>query len=210
MIRDTKMMELVACEKEPITPFVRVVSSLYQVHGISTILVVGGTGDFFDVAHHVLVLDSYTVQDATAQAKEIASRHCSAGDGVGPTAATPFVKPSRPRRVHVPQFAPNGKVKVLARNVIAYGDTESDLGAQEQIVADGQTTAITCALQRLPPQQKSLFDTVQAMEAQLNNDNTTTLDAILAPGQLHGGLVRPRPFEIGAALNRLRRENCIQ
>ena len=46
MIRDDKMMQLVAPDKEPITPFVRKVRSPYEDLGISSILVVGGTVDY--------------------------------------------------------------------------------------------------------------------------------------------------------------------
>jgi predicted ABC-class ATPase len=39
--------------KGPITPFVRVVRSIYESRGVSTVLVIGGAGDYFDVADHV-------------------------------------------------------------------------------------------------------------------------------------------------------------
>ena len=40
---------------------------------MSSILVVGGAGDYLDVADTVLLLDNYTVIDVTQRAKEIAS-----------------------------------------------------------------------------------------------------------------------------------------
>ena len=46
MIRDDKMMKLVAPHKEPITPFVRKVRAMYQEWKISSIIVIGGAGDF--------------------------------------------------------------------------------------------------------------------------------------------------------------------
>nr|WP_306301216.1 ABC-ATPase domain-containing protein [Thalassobacillus sp. C254] len=72
MIRDSRMQALVAKEKEPITPFIDKVTSLYQEHGISTILVVGGSGDYFEVADKVVMMDEYTPVDVTEKAKEIA------------------------------------------------------------------------------------------------------------------------------------------
>jgi predicted ABC-class ATPase len=65
------MMQLVASEKEPIAPFVRIIRSLYDDCGISTILVVGGVGDYFDVAKNVVVMDCYKCLDVTEQAKQI-------------------------------------------------------------------------------------------------------------------------------------------
>ena len=74
MIRDDKMMQLVAADKEPITPFVRIVRSLYDDCQVSSVMVIGGTGDYFDVADNVLVMDSYMCLDATERAKTIATR----------------------------------------------------------------------------------------------------------------------------------------
>ncbi len=50
MIRDGRMQRLIAPEKEPITPFSNKVKALYDDHNVSTILIVGGSGDYFDVA----------------------------------------------------------------------------------------------------------------------------------------------------------------
>jgi len=57
MIRDSKMVQLVAAKKEPITPFVRLVRPLFDEIGVSSILVIGGSGEFFHVADNVLVMD---------------------------------------------------------------------------------------------------------------------------------------------------------
>ena len=37
-----------------------------------TILIVGGSGDYFDVADQVLMMDEYHLKDVTTEAKEIA------------------------------------------------------------------------------------------------------------------------------------------
>ncbi|MEJ7293879.1 P-loop domain-containing protein, partial [Staphylococcus epidermidis] len=55
MIRDGRMQKLIAPEKEPITPFSNKVKSLYEDYDVSTILIVGGSGDYFDVADQVLM-----------------------------------------------------------------------------------------------------------------------------------------------------------
>jgi len=55
MVRDERMQELVAKEKEPITPFVDKVQKLYRDLKVSTILVMGGSGDYFDVADTVII-----------------------------------------------------------------------------------------------------------------------------------------------------------
>ena len=95
MIRDSKMMQLVASENEPITPYVRVVQSLHNEHDISTILVVGGTGDYFDVADHVLVMESYRCVDATVHAKEIAAQQHTTDPTTLTMAPARFVPPRK-------------------------------------------------------------------------------------------------------------------
>ena len=59
MIRDARMQALVAPDKEPITPFISRVRSLYEDEGISSILVIGGAGDYFDVCDAVVMMDCY-------------------------------------------------------------------------------------------------------------------------------------------------------
>jgi predicted ABC-class ATPase len=49
MIRDGRMQRLVAKNKEPITPFIDKVKQLHRDGGVSTMLVMGGTGDYFEV-----------------------------------------------------------------------------------------------------------------------------------------------------------------
>ncbi|CAE7711012.1 unnamed protein product, partial [Symbiodinium pilosum] len=75
MIRDEKMKALVAPDKEPITAFVCKVRSLLEEHGVSTVLVVGGSGDFFSVADSVIMMDEYVAKDVTKRAREIGQKH---------------------------------------------------------------------------------------------------------------------------------------
>ena len=49
------------------------VKSLYEDYSVSTILIVGGSGDYFDVADQVLMMDEYHLKDVTEEAKEIAN-----------------------------------------------------------------------------------------------------------------------------------------
>jgi predicted ABC-class ATPase len=207
MIRDDKMMQLVAPEKEPITPFVNVVRSLYDDQGISSILVIGGVGDYFDVADNVIVMDCYECLDMTERAKEIVAN--STGSSVPHTSSSsrPF-KTIRSRTVLGNSFAVNGKVKVLSKQKISYGETELDISFVEQLITKSQAAAISNILQSLPTKaqgDQNLRDMLLAVDASIDKDG---LD-VLTPGQLHGGMSRPRLLEIGAAINRLRRSRSI-
>ena len=69
------MQELIAKEREPISPFIDKVRQLYDEHGVSTVLVMGGSGDYFDVADTVIAMDAYLPRDVTAQARVIARKY---------------------------------------------------------------------------------------------------------------------------------------
>merc|ERR1719431_2228599 len=70
MMRDGRMAALV--ETEPITPFLHRVRLLLEERNVSTILVAGSCGDFFDVADTVLRMQEYRCLSVTQQAKQIA------------------------------------------------------------------------------------------------------------------------------------------
>lgn len=73
LIRDARMRSLVHADKEPITPLVDRVASLAHDRGVSTIMVMGGSGDYLDVADRVLMLDTYRCLDVTARARDVAA-----------------------------------------------------------------------------------------------------------------------------------------
>ncbi len=76
MIRDGMMKELI--EKEPITPFTDRVNELFLARGVSTILVIGGSGEYLSVADRVYMMEDYLIHDVTARAKDICACRGSA------------------------------------------------------------------------------------------------------------------------------------
>lgn len=69
MSRDGRMRALVM--DESITPLLYRVNGLYAKHGISSIVVVGGVGDWLDVPNAVIKLDRYVASDALEKARSI-------------------------------------------------------------------------------------------------------------------------------------------
>ena len=65
MVRDALMQQVIAREKEPITPFIERMRALYEQAGISTILVAGSSGAFFYEADRVIQNHRYHVVDIT-------------------------------------------------------------------------------------------------------------------------------------------------
>lgn len=68
MIRDETMRLVV--KKEPIIPFTDRVRELYAQRGISTILVIGGSGEFLSRADDVICMDDYVPKDITQELRE--------------------------------------------------------------------------------------------------------------------------------------------
>lgn len=54
------VFRLVSKDKEPITPFINKIRPLFDVKKVSCILVIGGCGDYFEVADTVIMMDCYT------------------------------------------------------------------------------------------------------------------------------------------------------
>ncbi len=204
MIRDHRMQELIAKAHEPITPFIDKVRQLHDELGVSTVLVIGGSGDYFDVADTVIALHAYRPWDATAQAKAIAARHATGrrpegGDRFGdvtPRAPDPrSVDPSKGRR--------EVRVKVHGTRAIQFGRETIDLEAVEQLVHPAQTRAIAAALvyarHRYMDGQRPLRQIVELVMRDVAEQGLDVLDS-----RKVGDLAAFRPQELAAALNRLR------
>ena len=69
MIRDALMRELV--KKEPITPFTERVRELYETKDVSTVLVIGGSGEYLSVADRVYLMEDYRIHNVTERAKRL-------------------------------------------------------------------------------------------------------------------------------------------
>ena len=88
MVRDELMKRVIAPDKEPITPFLARIRPLFTDLDISTILVVGSSGAFFQAADCVIQMDQYQAFDITERAHEEAERFykdASSSDGGKPT-----------------------------------------------------------------------------------------------------------------------------
>ena len=206
MIRDARMQRLVAKEKEPITPFIDRVRQLYEELGVSTILVMGGSGDYFDVADTVIMMDNYVPRDVTEEAKRIA-REMTTGRV---KEAVDSIKAIRKRCPQPGSIEPHRgeKLKLDAKGLhtIVIGRSVIDLSLVEQLVDESQTRAIAYAiyhaLRRYMDGGTTLAEIVERIERDIDQFG---LD-VLAPyrGMRPHDFARPRKFEIAAALNRLR------
>ena len=65
---------LIAREKEPITPLVAKIRGLAN-SGVSCILVIGGSGDYFEEADCVIAMDCFKALDYTLHAQQIVKQY---------------------------------------------------------------------------------------------------------------------------------------
>ncbi|MBB6480870.1 ABC-ATPase domain-containing protein [Spirochaeta isovalerica] len=203
MIRDRLMQELVAKEDEPITPFIDRVDQLYQDNGVSTILVLGGSGDYFSHSTTVIQMKDYLPLDVTGRAGELvrtfpSPRRMEGNDThITPTMRIPLAGSVDPLNHY-------GKKSVFVREVrrINMGRTVIDLTDLEQLEELSQTKAITEAILFLKDKlngEKTIQELLAVVEKQIERAGLDGLSSLLS-----GNLAGFRMIELAGAINRLR------
>ncbi len=209
MIRDARMQALVHRDDEPITPFVDRVRELSEQHGVSTVLVMGGSGDYFDVADTVVTMREFLPHESTEEAKEIASRVPTGRrretraplSGITPRLPQPgSFDPSRGRR--------EVKIDARALDLVTFGSESIDLRCVEQLVELSQTRAVGHAVHlaasRFIDGRATLREVVDRLEAFFDVEGLDALDPFHRGEHHPGNFARPRGLEVAAAINRLR------
>ncbi len=205
MIRDARMQLLVSKGKEPITPLIDKIQQLYQEKGVSSILVLGGSGDYLDVADRVIMMDQYTPYDLSEQARQVAKqfrdeRQFEGGDSFGEiTKRIPITSGLKATK------GKKEKVDVKGVHTIRFGLQQIDLTALEQLVDVSQTRAIAWMIYQLGKMgddQRTLPELIAQLYQKIDR---FSLD-FLSPyqGKHPGYLALPRKFELAGAINRLR------
>ena len=220
MVRDARMQQLVHRDHEPITPFVDRVRELFEHWDVSTLLVMGGSGDYFEVADTVIRLKDYRAEDVTAQAQEIAA---ASPNGRSNEATRPLSTLSGRLPIAESFNASKGrssmKISARGRETLIYGDQDVDLRQVTQIAEASQTRAIGLAIYQASQNWMASAGQTTSMQEQslpalldqiadaldLNGLDWLGSDKGGRPTGPHSGrLSRPRRHEIAAALNRMR------
>jgi len=198
MIRDERMQQLIPAKDEPITPFVQRVRPLFTEKGVSTILVAGGSGAFFDVADYVIAMNSYVPSDVTSAAHELADY-----DPTAQTSSKVF-GPEPQRRLRRQQLE-RKPAKAAGTNAIRYGKQEVDLSAVTQLVDAAQVSGLAHTFDMIMEWSDGHSDLAELVDDVCREMDVQGIDA-LSPHNGHPGLyARPRRQEIFAAVNRYRR-----
>ena len=193
MVRDDRMARLVEDRKEPITPFIRFIRSLYTDLGVSTILVAGSSGAYLSVADTVLQMDCYEAREVTKKAKELAEKVTE-----GKAERKRWVKkPISSRRIE--------KARVHGWDTVSFDKTEVDLRYLEQIVDETQTAALAYLIPWLL--EKGADGKRTAVELALLAEEKIRKDGLLSMVPRNYGAGAPaavRALEILACLQRYR------
>jgi predicted ABC-class ATPase len=206
MIRDARMQRLVAANREPITPFIDRARQLFEIFGVSTVLVMGGSGDYFDIADRVVLMDHYRPQDVTSKAREIAGELPS--QRVPAESELPKISNARiplPESFN-PMIGKKVTVRSRGKDSIQFGRTTIDLTYVEQIAEESQTRAIGSLLlyavrNGIIDGKRSVPEIVKTLEEHIDAEGLEVASPFARPS---ADCARPRSEEICAAINRLR------
>ena len=199
MIRDERMRELV--RREPITPFIDLVGPLHRSLGVSTIVVVGGVGDYLEVADRVILLEDYAASDATGRAREVVARFPARA-----SLEARDVRRPRRRRLRAASLDLRRGKRETARgrglDAIELGRERVDLSSVEQLAETGQAEAAARIVGGFA--RGGDAGVGAAVEGALAGVSRDGLDS-LGPFRGHPGeMSLPRTQEVAAAVNRYR------
>ena len=201
MIRDERMQKLVPKEKEPITPYIDKAKQLYEKYNVSTLLVIGGSGAYFDIADTVICMHEYEPFDMTKCAKEICEKDKIKRDAEGGNDFGEITK-RRPKKESINPYKGHKKKISASLKSIQLGSEKLDLSYVEQLAHESQTRAISHALVYAIKYMDGELTINEIVETVLEDIEQKSLD-VLSPS-LKGDFALFRKLELASALNRHR------
>ena len=171
MIRDRLMKALI--QREPITPFTDRVRELLT-NGVSTILVIGGSGEYLAAADAVYLMDAFEMTDVTERARMLANEFGIVHDI--PTKAD-WSADRELQRAHFssyPQNSGSERMEISEMGYLIIGDETVDLRGIQQLMTDGQRQAVGFVLRYLMIREKedafSLSERLEDLESTLEKN----------------------------------------
>ncbi|KJY83931.1 isopentenyl-diphosphate delta-isomerase [Vibrio galatheae] len=199
MIRDERMQALVGKGEEPITPLVDRIGQLKEQLDISTVVVMGGSGDYLDIANTVIQMHDYQPIDVTEKAKQVVKLHPTQRQNECESNLDSF----RPRTFNcsaLQKILTDGKFRIAAKGCdsLRFGKEYTDLTALEQLESNNELNAIGWVWFQFA--QQPGWSTVPAKDLlrYLQPDWSNTMP-------VQGDLAKPRVLDVMAALNRMRK-----
>ncbi|MBQ6660995.1 MAG: ATPase [Lachnospiraceae bacterium] len=204
MIRDRLMKELI--RREPITPFTERVNELYETCGVSTILVIGGSGEYLSVADTVYMMEEYTIYNVTENAKALGgdNTHCAPARASWTQSRLLKAEGFTP----YPEQAWQEKLAVPDIGFILIGEEKIDTRAIANILCQEQRTAIGFMIRlmeiRQNTEQVQLSTEVEKLYAEIAEKGLDAVYSGFFP-ECDRFLAMPRKCDVYAVINRMRR-----
>ncbi|WP_438432239.1 P-loop domain-containing protein [Gorillibacterium sp. sgz500922] len=204
MIQDAKMRSLI--RHEPITPFTERVRELYEAMGVSSVLVIGGSGEFLSVADQIILMDQFAPKNVTGEAKKI-------GEPDKPRERIPAANWEIDRKItndrfsSYPQSSGTEKLKVSSMGYILMGDEQIDIRGLYNITSEAQLAAIAFLIRKIAiSNQDRVIPLQERIRKALDDMEREGVDRVFSsffPG-FERWLELPRLNEVLAVLNRMK------
>lgn len=203
MIRDELMQRVIHRDMEPITPFIDRILELYQIYGISTVIVAGSSGAYFHIADTIIQMDRYEPKEITKLAKETAKDFPAMSGMENPAEKPVFIRCPRQGR----GFKPNDRIKMktMGKEMVQLNRENIDLRYVEQLADTEQVSAlgycVRYAEKHLFQGKDSIQNVVDKLEEKICREG---LSSLCESNASVANLAMPRRQEIFACLNRYR------
>jgi predicted ABC-class ATPase len=178
MIQDVKMRSLI--KHEPITPFKERVRELYEAVGVSSVLVIGGSGEFLSVADQIILMDNFAPKNVTQEAKKLCEQD-------KPRELIPLASWEIERKITTDHFAsyPTGsgteKLIVSTMRYLIIGDEHIDIRGLYNITSHAQLAAIAFLIRKIAiSNQDSLIDLHEKITKALEDMEREGVDIVFS------------------------------
>ena len=205
MIRDARMRELV--KKEPITPFTERVRELYETEGVSTVLVIGGSGEYLSVADRVYLMEDYLIHGVTEEAKRL-------GESEEPSQRSEKTTWRQHRILSTEGFTSfvegtgTERLQITDMGIIYMGEEAIDLRMLSGLITQAQRNAVGFLIRYLAiSANESKMDVTQKLEEVYRRMETEGFDCIFSNffTECERFMDLPRKGDVLAAVNRMRK-----
>ncbi|RKN83731.1 P-loop domain-containing protein [Paenibacillus ginsengarvi] len=210
MIQDIKMRTLI--KHEPITPFTERVRELYEAAHVSSVLVIGGSGEFLSVADTIILMDNFVPINVTQEAKKL----CEYDQ---PRERIPLAKWEIERNITTDRFSsyPQGsgteKLVVSTMGYIIIGDEQVDVRGLYNITSHAQLAAIAFLIRKIAisNQDRRIFlhEKIKKALEDMEREGVDLVFSSFFPG-FDRWLELPRVNEVLSVINRMKHLNFIQ
>ncbi|BFT72571.1 P-loop domain-containing protein [Paenibacillus sp. P36] len=210
MIQDNKMRLLI--KSEPITPFTERVRELYEVAHVSSVLVIGGSGEFLSVADQIILMDNFVPKNVTQEAKNLC-KHEKPRERITPTNWDIERKITTDHFSSYPQGSGTEKLMVSPMGYLMIGEEQIDIRGLYNITSQAQLAAIAFLIRKLAVSNQDhlilLHEKINKALHDMEREGVDIVFSTFFPG-FERWLELPRFHEVLSVINRMKHLNFVQ